>query len=47
MDVLAQEKHLLHSIMHLMDVLNENTPYERIYLVRSLVATQRDWVSSW
>lgn len=30
----------------LRDVLDERTPYEKIYLVRSLVAT-RDWFLTW
>ena len=30
----------------LKDVLDENSPYEKIYIVRSLVAT-RDWFPSW
>jgi hypothetical protein len=40
MVVLELVKHLSHSIMLFKDVLDERTPYERIYLVRSLVATR-------
>ena len=31
----------------LQDVLDETTPYEKIYIVRSLVDHQRDWFPPW
>ena len=40
MVVQVQVKHLLACIVVQKDVLNPDTPYEKVYIVRSLVSTR-------